>query len=65
MIGLGRKDNRWGVVLDYNNFLLAIYVMLMVCYVYVIVIYKGVCMGNMLNILRGYIFLTHMKTWLT
>ena len=32
MIGLECKDNRWGLVLDYNdNFLLAIYVMLMLC----------------------------------
>ena len=47
MIGLGHKGYRWRVVLGYNNFLLAIYVVLMKpkvvdkppCYVYVIVIY--------------------------
>ena len=66
IVGLGHKDNRWGVVLDYNNnFLLAIYVKLMLCYVYIIVIYDGVCVGDMLNILCGYLFLTLMKTWLT
>ena len=39
MIGLGRKSNRWGVMMGYNSF----YVVLMLCYVYVIVIYDGVC----------------------
>ena len=59
MIGLGCKDNRWEVELDYNkSFLLAIYAVLMLCYVYVIVIYTGVCMGDILNILCGDIFLT-------
>ena len=32
MIGLGRKGNRWEVVLGYNNFLLAISVVLILCY---------------------------------
>ena len=66
MIGLGRKGNRWGVVLDYNdNFLFAIYAVLMLYYVYVIVIYDGVYVRDVLNILCGDVFLTLMKTWLT
>ena len=66
MIGLGCKDNRWGVVLDYNNnFLLAVYVVLILYYIYVIVIYDCVCMGDMLDILCGDVFLTLMKTLLT
>ena len=32
MIGLEYKGNRWGVVLGYNNFLLTIYVVLMLYY---------------------------------
>ena len=61
MISLGHKVNRWGVVLDYNNnFLKAIYVVLIFCYTYVIVIYDGVCVGDMLNIMCGdYISNTH------
>ena len=63
MRGLGPKDNRWGVVLDYNyNFLLAVYVVLMLYYVYVIVIYDGVCVRDMVNILCGDMFLILMKT---
>ena len=62
MIGLGWKDNRWGVVLGYNNnFFLAVYVVLMLYYVYIIVIYDGVCVRDMLNISCG----TVMKAWLT
>ena len=39
MVALGCKDNYWGVVLDYNNnFLSAMYVVLMLGYVYVFVI---------------------------
>ena len=37
----------------------------MLYYIYVIVIYDGVCMGDLLNILCGDVFLTLMKTWLT
>ena len=37
----------------------------MLCYVYVIVIYDGVCVGDMLNIQCGDIFLTLTKSWLT
>ena len=49
MISLGRKDNWWGVVMDYNDdFLLAIYVLLMLYYVYIIVIYNDVCVKNLL-----------------
>ena len=66
MIGLGQYDNRWGVVLDYNDiFLLAIYVVLMLYYAYIIAIYDGVCVRDMLNILFWDVFLTFMKTWLT
>ena len=58
-----RKDNRWGVVLDYNdNFLLAVYVVVMLYYIYVIIIYDGVGMRDMLNILCGDVFLIIMKT---
>ena len=66
MIGLGHKDKRWGVELDYNNnFSLAVYVVLMLSYIYVIVIYDGVRVRDMFNIMCGHVFLTLMKTWLT
>ena len=66
MISLRRKDHRKEVVLDYNNnSLLAIYVVLMLFYIRIIVIYDGVCMKDMLDILYGDVFLTLMKTWLT
>ena len=60
MIGLGRKGNRWGVVLGSNNFLLAICIVLMLYNLYVIVIYDGVYVGDMVNILVWrYISNTH------
>ena len=37
----------------------------MLCYVYVIVIYDGVCVVDILNILCGDLLLTRTKTWLT
>ena len=37
----------------------------MLCYIYVIVIYDGVCVGDILIILYGDLLLTLMKTWLT
>ena len=47
MISQGQKDNKWGVVFDNNNdFLLAIYVVLMLYYVYVIIVYDCVCVGG-------------------
>ena len=63
MIGLGCNDDRWGVVLDLNN-LLAVYVVLMLYYLYVIAIYDGVRVRDMLNIQCGDVFLKLMKTWL-
>ena len=49
-------------MLDYkNSFFLAVYVKLMLCYVYVTVMYDGVCVRDMLNILCGDVFLTLMK----
>ena len=36
--------------------------MLILCYVYVIVICDGVCVGDMINILCGDLFLTLKKT---
>ena len=66
IIDLGHKDNWWGVVLDYNNnFLLAVYVVLMLYYVYIIIIYFTVCIRDMLTILCGDVFLTLMKALLT
>ena len=66
MISLGSRDNRWEDVFDYNNnFLLVAYVVLMLYYVYVSVIYDGMCVRDMLNILCGDVFSTLMKIWLT
>ena len=63
MIYLRRNDNRWVIVLDYNNnFLLAVYVVSMLYNVFIIVIYDGMCVRDMLNILGGDVFLTIMKT---
>ena len=39
--------------------------MLMLCYIYVIVIYDGVRMGHILSILCRDLFLTLLKIWLT
>ena len=48
-------------MLDYNDNLCTLS-MLMLYYIYVIVIYDGMCIRNMLNILCEDIFLTIMKT---
>ena len=37
----------------------------MLYYVYAIVIYGGMCVRNMVNILNKDVFLTIMKSWLT
>ena len=48
-------------MLGYNKFVLAVYVVLMI---YIIVIYDGMCIRNMVNILCEVLFLTFMKTCL-
>ena len=54
-----------GSSVRFQQFLLAMYIVLMLRYKYIIVIYDGVCKEYMLNILCGHLLLTLMKKWLT
>ena len=49
-------------VLGYNEFVLAVYVVLIIYCVYFIVIYEGICVRDMVKILCELVFLTFMKT---
>ena len=49
-------------MLGYNKFALAVYVVLMRYYVYIMVIYDVMCVRDMVNILCEVVFLTFMKT---
>ena len=49
-------------MLGYNKFVLVVYVVLMIYYIYIIVIYDGMYIRDMGNILCEVIFLTFMKT---
>ena len=48
-------------VLGFDKSILAVNVVLMIHYVYVMVIYDGMCIRNMENILCEVVFLTFMK----